>query len=694
MIDKQAVLERINYKSFYQSHIPSLKVNGKVEIVAHCVFHDDQHPSLSINLDSGLYNCFACGAKGDVFGFYQQLKGTDFPTALKEIAEMQGIAETPKEIAIFEYRDIEGKILYTKTRVQPGRNGKSKEFLFKHLDENNKWQMGRGGDSVPYNLPLVIQSRYICITEGEAKADFLVKQFGLVATCFDSGSQSPFKDDYFKYFEGKEKIIILPDNDKPGEQYTNKIASALYGKVEKIKVVKLPGLREAEDILDWVKIEGNDKDKLLSLVKEANEWTPKKGEITETGIVHLDTVIAEKVDWLWSGYIPLGKLTLIDGDPGLGKSLLSVDLASRLTTGQPMPDGTPSIQGGVVLMSLEDGLGDTIVPRLNVVGADKTKIVALQGIPDANGKLRFPTVADTEAIKKACESVDAKLVVIDPLMGYLSAKVNSWVDKDVRRDLSPLAKMAEDIGVSVIIVRHLNKASSSNSVYRGGGSIGIIGAARSALLIAKNPENENQRILAGIKSNLAPLPPSLSYTIENVDGVPKIVWGGVTSHTADSLLAIPSSPEERSATEDAADFLKDALSGGAVDSKEMMRQARQAGIAERTLHRAKKVLGVTSKRDAFGRAGKWLWCLDCQDMPKVANINSGNLKGSLATLGDSMPPEDGEIDLTKYGHPINQLDGKASGSCKNALGIYCSDCPKNEGCLLTDIQAALCEVAE
>lgn len=632
-MNKEKVLSSLNFRNFYSQYIPSLKINGKAEAMGLCPFHDDHSPSLSVNVETGLYNCFACGAGGDAFTLYQKIKGVDFPTALKEIAEMQGIADTlkGKVVATFEYIDSEGVILYIKERIEPGRNGKSKEFFFKHLDDNNnKWITGRGCEPVPYNLPLVVRSKYILIVEGEAKADLLTKQFGLTATCLDSGAQSPFRDDYLKYFEGKEKIIIFPDNDSPGKAYADKIASALYDKVKAIKVVELQGLQEAGDIIDWTKVAGNDKTKLLDLIKSTPEWKPEEKTTQEPDsieIIRLDSVMAEKVDWLWPGYIPLGKLTLIDGDPGLGKSLFSVDLASRLTTGQPMPDGSPSIQGGVVLMSLEDGLADTIVPRLEVAGANKSRVVALQGVKDSDGQYRFPLVEDIKAIRQACESVDAKLLVIDPLMGYLGAKVNSHKDQDIRRALSPLAKMANETGLSIIIIRHLVKSDSNNSIYRGGGSIGIIGAARSALLIAKDPENENRRILAGIKSNLAPLPPSLSYTIEDVGGIPKIVWGGITSHTADALLAIPSNPEERSALEEAKIFLEEVLVDGAVDSREVQRQAKQVGIAERTLHRAKNALNVTSKRDLFGKAGKWLWCLDCQDMPKVAKEKCGNLRG-------------------------------------------------------------------
>lgn len=408
-----------------------------------------------------------------------------------------------------------------------------------------------------------------------------------------------------------------------------------------LKTLRERGIKDAEDFELF-------REALLA--EPEPEPKPEQQEsraIDNIEVVNLDSVTAETVSWLWQGYIPLGKLTLIDGDPGLGKSLFSTDLASRLTTGQPMPDGSPSIQGGVVLMSLEDGLADTIVPRLNVAGADKKKIIALQGVKDADGQYRFPTIEDVSAINQACKSVNAKLLVVDPLMGYLGHKVNSHKDQDIRRALSPLAKMANETGLSIIIIRHLVKSESNNAVYRGGGSIGIIGAARSALLVAKDPENENRRILAGIKSNLAPLPPSLSYTIENVGGIPKIVWGGVSGHTADALLSIPSNPEERSALEDAKDFLKDIFFGGDVDSRDIQRQAKQAGIAERTLHRAKKALRVTSKKAEF--KGGWLWAMpheDCQESPKVAKEKGGNLGSSLATFGDSEPPEGDVLDLT------------------------------------------------
>jgi hypothetical protein len=213
--------------------------------------------------------------------------------------------------------------------------------------------------------------------------------------------------------------------------------------------------------------------------------------------------------------------------------------------------------------------------------------------------LRFPTIADVDHIARACDEVGAKLIVIDPLMAYMG-DVNSWKDQDIRQGLAPLVRMAEEKNVAVIVIRHLNKSSASQSVYRGGGSIGFIGLARVSLLIAKDPENEDRRILAGIKSNLAPLPPSLSYVIENRGDIPKIAWGGTSSHTADALLAIPQTPEEKSAFDEAKDFLLDVLAEGMVNANEIFREAKRAGISEKTLRRAKRSLAVRSEKSEFG----------------------------------------------------------------------------------------------
>jgi hypothetical protein len=377
---------------------------------------------------------------------------------------------------------------------------------------------------------------------------------------------------------------------------------------------------------------------------------------TMSGLVRLDTVTAEKVQWLWYPYIPLGKITLIDGDPGNGKSLFAIDLIARVTSGLPMPDGSKGIQGGAVILALEDGLADTIVPRLVAAGGDKSKVVALQGVANARGDIRFPTIADVDHIARACDEVQAKLLVIDPLMAYMG-DVNSWKDQDIRQGMSPLVRMAEEKNVATTVIRHLNKSSASQSVYRGGGSIGFIGLARVSLLIAKDPENEDRRILAGIKSNLAPLPPSLSYVIDNCGDVPKIAWGGTSSHSADALLAVPQTPEDKSAFDEAKDFLREILSEGMINVSEIFKEAKRAGISEKTLRRAKRSLAVKSEKSQFG--GGWLWSLgheDGQESPKVVNKNIWPSSENLAIFGGN--DEEGTPQEEKEDEVINILEVK------------------------------------
>lgn len=637
-MDKKTLLKSLDMKSLYLTLVPTLHDNGgNLEAKGLCPFHDDHKPSLSINLVTGLYRCFACGAAGDVFAFYQKLKGgIEFPIALAEIAAMQGIAEPngngakSKVVARYEYKDREGRTLYAKERIEPGRNGRKKEFLFKHL-EGQTWKTGRGCDAIPYNLPVLIQSKDVFIVEGEGKVDFL-KTWGLETTCFDSGANSPWRSKYLPFFQGK-RVTILPDNDQPGEFYASSLAKKIYGQVKSLKICRLPGLDVHGDIIDWSKISGNNKEKLATLIENTPEYSPPSNN-AGASLIMLNTVVPEAINWLWAQRIPLGKLTLIDGDPGLGKSTVALDLVARVSLGASMPDNTPGISGGAVILNLEDGLSDTIVPRLKAAGADLSRIAALEGVPIADGKaVRFPTVSDIEALKIACEKVQAKIVVVDPFMAHIPGGINTWNDQEIRSALTPLCKFADEAGVSVLAVRHLNKASGAKALYRGGGSIGIIGAARCAFLIAKDPDDDDGRILAAVKNNLAPMPNSLSFRVEGVNGTSRIVWGGVSDHKADTLLNIPSSPEEKTAMAEANDFLTDLLTDGPMEAGGIVKKARAAGITDATLRRSKKFLGITVKKQSFKSGWCWILPEDAQKHRRCSSKNYEHLRGVMSAFG-------------------------------------------------------------
>jgi hypothetical protein len=330
----------------------------------------------------------------------------------------------------------------------------------------------------------------------------------------------------------------------------------------------------------------------------------------------LSTVRAERVNWLWPGRIPLGKLTILDGDPGLGKSVLTLTLAACVTRGWPMPlaDREPGIEcepAGVVLLSAEDGLEDTIRPRLDAAGADPERVLARDKVPESDFH-RLPVLpADLLYVRSDIQRIQAKLIIVDPLTAYLGAECNSHRDQDCRRALHPLAVMAQQTGAAVLVVRHLNKASGGSPLYRGGGSIGIIGAARSGLLVARDPENSDRRILASTKCNLAKLPGSLSFDLNQADnGALRVGWIGQSHHTAETLLAAPRDDEDRDAVQEAVEVLRSILEAEPLPADQVKRESRKAGIQERTLWRAKSALGVVPRKKGF--QGVWYWYLPVQ----------------------------------------------------------------------------------
>ena len=378
----------------------------------------------------------------------------------------------------------------------------------------------------------------------------------------------------------------------------------------------------------------------------------------------LSEVVPERVRWLWDGRIALGKLNLVDGDPGTGKSAMTTDLAARVTVGEPWPDGAECHVGGVVILSAEDGLADTIRPRFDAAGGDASKAVAVSTVADAEGNERQIAIPDDlHVIEAAIERVGAVLVVIDPLMAFLPGDVNSHRDQDVRRALAPLARLAERTGAAVVVIRHLNKGAGGNALYRGGGSIGIVGAARSGLLIAKHPEDDGRRVLASIKSNLAAPAPSLVFGLSSTEsGAVQVDWKGESDLDAAALLSAPADHEERSALSEAQEFLRKVLAEGPEPASEVKREADSAGISKRTLDRARQSLGVASERE--GEPGKrgggtWYWSLPGI---KVANPEFGNLNGATDRTRSENAPY-----ISQNGHA--RLSAPSEGGVKDAEDV-------------------------
>jgi AAA domain len=333
-------------------------------------------------------------------------------------------------------------------------------------------------------------------------------------------------------------------------------------------------------------------------------------------VVRLQDVPPEAVSWLWRGYLPRGKVVVLDGDPGLGKSVLTLDIAARVSTGALMPDGSEPVKGGVLILSAEDGLGDTIRPRLDAAGADCFQVVTITEIDwaddegDVHGRI-VSIPADLDTIEDVITEHGVVLMILDVLMAYLGSNVNSHRDQDVRRALTPPAMMAERTGCCVLVLRHLNKSGGASAIYRGGGSIGIVGAARAGFMVGIDPADETgrRRVLAAVKCNLGPEPPALAYHLitDPEHGCARVCWDGISDTRASALLSDPGSDEDRSDRDQAAVWLTDYLTdnGGEAKGGDIIRAARREGIAERTLRRARDRAGVTFGRAGFGSGSVW-----------------------------------------------------------------------------------------
>jgi|GEM_PF-137640 len=335
------------------------------------------------------------------------------------------------------------------------------------------------------------------------------------------------------------------------------------------------------------------------------EHTDGLGGTSELVLLNAANVIAEEVNWLWWHRIPKGKMTMIDGDPGQGKSWLSLAIASHVTRGSALPgnDGSQLDPAKVLLLAAEDGAADTIRPRLESLEADLAFVNIIVAVRDAKGKERHLSLKDNlDAIEAELAKGGYGLLIIDPLNAYLGG-VDSHKDADMRGLLTPLSRLADQHGVAVVCIRHLTKSKRDKGMYRGQGSIAYLAAARVAHIVGISPHNPSERVIVCIKNNLVQPPPSFAFEIS--DG--KFAWKGETDVNLGSLLK-NDADGRKSATESAKEFLTTALASGTRRATEIKAEAQQKGISERTLKRAHAEIQVKAERIG-GTNGYWVWAL-------------------------------------------------------------------------------------
>lgn len=323
-----------------------------------------------------------------------------------------------------------------------------------------------------------------------------------------------------------------------------------------------------------------------------------------------------EVEWLWRHRIPLGMLTMLAGDPKLGKSFTTVGLAASVSRGAPLPMGDiPTGPGSVVLMSAEDDAARTIVPRLISAGANLNKVQILDSIRMEDGSEDLPSLrADIEQIEAAVKSLgDCRLIVIDPISAYLGG-VDDHRNSELRGVLSPLKATAERLNVAVVLVSHLNKSAGTNGKYRVTGSIAYTGACRANFLFARDQEDSTGRRVFMLNNgcNLSDNVPTLAYRIEDHGDGPTVEWEAdpVAITTDEALRAVDDRREsDNSESRECDEWLREVLAAGPVAAVDLYKFGANSGFSKDQLKRAKKRIGAETIRQGFGPDAQCSWSL-------------------------------------------------------------------------------------
>lgn len=362
----------------------------------------------------------------------------------------------------------------------------------------------------------------------------------------------------------------------------------------------------------WNKFKGRrDEDKQLKreLGKVHDKQEEKEEEERETtkqsapSMVCMADVQAEKVEWLWYPYIPLGKLTIIEGDPGLGKSWITMALTTYVSRKRKLPGQETGVGGTILLLSAEDGLGDTIRPRLDTLGANVSKVFAIEGAVtlDEDG---------VSELDELMEQVKPKLVIVDPFVAYMGGQVDLHKANETREVMQRLKLLSEKHRTAVVAIRHLTKGSRDKSIYRGIGSIDLTAAARSVILVGRNPDDpDGGRVLCHIKCNLAPLGRAQSYRLDAKSESP-FRFEGPVDFTAEDVFKAEATAGNTGGGDDewarVCEWLKEALEGGPRPSDEVRQEGEARGFSKKSINKARRDLSIRSTV----KGDRVIWTID------------------------------------------------------------------------------------
>lgn len=362
---------------------------------------------------------------------------------------------------------------------------------------------------------------------------------------------------------------------------------------------------------------------------------PPDGVVLNRG----DSLTPEPVRWLWPGWLALGKLAILAGAPGTGKTTCALNMAATVTIGGHWPDGTRCTAGDVLVWSGEDDPADTLLPRLIASGADRRRVFFVGDTVEDGERRPFDPSNDTPALLAAARKLPAlRFILVDPVVSAVAG--DSHKNTEVRRGLQPLVDFAADAGAALVGITHFSKGGQGQDPsQRVTGSIAFTAVARVVLVCAKTKDDEGneRRILARSKSNLGPDDGGFTYTLEQCEPLPGIwtshaVWGQSVAGSARDLLAEPEEGREgESPSGEAADFLRQCLAAGTTPSKTVQAEAKEAGIPWITVRRAADKLGVVKRKG--GMNAGWYWSLpSAEGAHQTAEESDGAHKNNVNTF--------------------------------------------------------------
>jgi hypothetical protein len=502
-----------------------------------------------------------------------------------------------KTEARYDYVDEAGHLLFQVVRYAP------KEFRQRRPDGQDGWVWNLDGiPRVLYRLPELIEAigndRPVVIVEGERDVDSLCKH-SIPATC-NPGGASKWRDEFARPFTGAN-VIIIPDNDVIGRAHAEQVAASIAAVARRVRVLDIAlhwsECPERGDISDWFTA-GGTPEAFWNLVEQTSEWQisrterqpneTSRQEGKELVIRCASEITPERTDWIWAGRLAVGAITLVGGDPGTGKTTAAISSAATITRGGDWPCGEGrATLGSVVILTAEDNVQSTLVPRLMAAAADTSKVHFVTGVKERNesGERLFNLTKDLDLLDAAISRLGGvQLVIIDPVNAYIG-KTDSFKDAEVRQVLTPMAQLAERRKVAIWANTHFTKSGGAKALYRFLGSVAYVGVARIAFAMLADADNDGRLLMLHAKNNLAAPARGLAFKLLQrivADGVVGSYAEWESDHvleTADEVLAAQTDAQvTQTKTDNAREFLRNVLAKGRVQVSDLDTMARAAGL--------------------------------------------------------------------------------------------------------------------